>query len=100
MKFVPVSISRKVATQVFVGKRNAPTLLFGAGIVGIVGSTVLACRASLKLEGLVTEVQETLDKVNSLEHDKYTESDRNKDRITVYTRAAFDMTKLYGPSIV
>jgi hypothetical protein len=50
MKFVPDAIRRKVADQALLGRKHSPTILLGAGVVSMVGSTVLACRATLKLE--------------------------------------------------
>ena len=36
-------------------KRNAPTILMGAGVVGVVGSAVLACVATRKLDSILEE---------------------------------------------
>src|SRR4051812_31328569 len=57
MKFVPPAISRLVAGQVLNARKNSPQLLFGAGVVSMVGSTVLACRATLKLEDVLDHAE-------------------------------------------
>jgi hypothetical protein len=39
-------VTSKVARQILLGKKHSPTILFVAGSVGVVTSTVLACRAT------------------------------------------------------
>ena len=46
MKFIPIAVSRKIAQQGLLASENAPKVLFVGGVVGMVGSTVLACRAT------------------------------------------------------
>ncbi|MGG6498504.1 UNVERIFIED_CONTAM: DUF6353 family protein, partial [Bacteroidetes bacterium 56_B9] len=57
MKFVPDSIARSVVGLATRGQKHSPSLLFGAGVASMVGSTVLACRATLKLEEVVDKFQ-------------------------------------------
>jgi hypothetical protein len=65
----------------------------------MVGSTVLACRSTLKLEEVLERTQSDLNTANTLEHREYSEEDRQKDKTIIYTRAAVDIGKLYAPSI-
>jgi hypothetical protein len=58
MKVIPDSIARKVAAQGFLAQKNSPRILFVGGVVGMVGSTVLACRATLKLEEVLERHRE------------------------------------------
>jgi hypothetical protein len=53
MKLIPIAVTRTVSRQLLMTQKNAPTLLFGAGVVGMVGSTVLACRATLKMQDVI-----------------------------------------------
>ncbi len=80
--------------------KGSPKILFGVGVASMVGSTVLACRATLKLESLLEITQDNLEGIKNLEHPEYSEDDRQKDRVIVYTRTAVEFGKLYGPSIV
>jgi uncharacterized protein DUF6353 len=100
MNLFPKGVSRKFARQILVTQKHSPTLLFGAGVVGVVASTVLACRATLKLEELLCETQDALNTAKTLEHDKYSDDDRKKDIAYVYVRTAVKVTRLYGPSVV
>lgn len=103
MKFVPTAISRKVADQALLGKKHSPTILFGAGVVSMVGSTVLACRATLRLETVLDQTQSDLGAakgVRELHPDQYSERDRQKDVAIIYTRGVVGVAKLYAPSIL
>lgn len=78
----------------------APTVLFGAGVVGVVGSTVLACRATLKLEDLLDSARRDLDVAKTLEHDDYSDEDRKRDITLIYVRSAASVAKLYAPAVI
>jgi hypothetical protein len=74
--------------------------MFAAGVAGMVGSTVLACRSTLKLEEFLSDVQIDLNVAKEMEHEEYSDSDRQKDIAIIYTRSAVGLVKLYGPSIL
>lgn len=100
MKFVPNAATRTVAHQMLLAKKNSPGLLFGAGVVGMVGSTVLACRATLKLQTVLETAQHDLEIHRSLEHREYSDNDRQKDIAIVYTRSVVRVAKLYAPAVL
>lgn len=99
MKFIPAGITRQFGRVLLNSKRNAPTLYFVGGVVGVVGATVLACKATLKVEDVIDDHEEraALARVQqrSGDVDEYTRSMGQ-----VYVKTAFEMGKLYGPSIV
>lgn len=97
---IPTTISRTVARQVLLAQKNSPTLLFGAGIGGTIGSTVLACRATLKLHEVIDEIEQDTGIAKVLEHEDYSETDRKKDLTIIYVRGIGKIGKLYAPSIV
>jgi hypothetical protein len=120
MKLVPTAVSNKIAHQsLLVGKR-APTLLFVGGVAGMVGSTVLACRATLKMEEIVKKTKDDLASAKSLRmseradevqvgrhahlHEEitetYSEQDYRKDVTIIYSRAVVATVKQYGPAIL
>lgn len=100
MKMIPNAIARKVAQQGFLASKNSPTILFGAGVVGMVGSTVLACRATLRMSEVLENTQNDLQIARSMEHSEYSETDRKKDVAIIYTRGVGNITKLYAPSVL
>lgn len=103
MNLIPIAVSRKAAEVGLQASKNAPNLLFGAGIIGVIGSTVLACRATLKLDEVLTEAQHDLalaDEIRETSPEKYSEDDQQQDKIVVVTRCALNVVKLYGPAII
>ena len=100
MSFVPAAISKTVARNGLVLQTKSPGLLFGAGIVGVIGGTVLACRATLKMEEVLGEAKVKLDMAKGLEHDDYSERDRQKDITTIYVQTGVKVLRAYGPAII
>src|SRR3954471_24919698 len=100
MSFVPAAISKAVARNSLVLQAKSPGLLFGAGIVGAVGSTVLACRATLKMDTILEEAKDKLDTAHGLEHPDYSETDRKKDISTIYLQTGVKVVRAYGPAII
>lgn len=100
MKFIPSSLSNRAASHMLKLEKGSPKILFGVGVISMVGSTVLACRATLKLDEVLEQTQSNLHIANSLEHREYSEEDRQKDKTIIYARAAVDVAKLYAPAIV
>jgi Family of unknown function (DUF6353) len=100
MRFIPDKVAVKFARQALVLEKQSPGLLFGVGVVGVLGGTVLACRATLKLDQVLQEAQNDLNLAKSMQHEKYSEEDRSKDVAIIYTRTAVKVVKLYGPAII
>lgn len=99
MKFVPASLSRKVARQALVAKKNSPNLLFATGLVGSVATVVVACRATLKLEEVVEDTQSKLLQVEQLRSERYSEKDRKSDTQIVKVQGVVKIAKLYAPAV-
>jgi hypothetical protein len=100
MKLVPGAIANKVAQSSLLTHPSSPKVLFGVGIAGMVGSTVLACRATLKMDTVVEEAKAKLDLAKTLQHDDYSESDRSRDVTLIYFQTGVKIVKLYGPAII
>lgn len=99
MKFVPQRISRSIGRKVLVTKKNSPHIFFAAGVVGVVTTTVLACRATLKLEKMIDEIKLDVDSVSDMKPNS-TESNHDKDVMYVYGKGALKLGRLYAPSLV
>jgi hypothetical protein len=100
MSLVPAAIGKTVARNSLRIQAKSPGLLFGAGIVGVVGSTVLACRATLKMDEVLGEAKDKLDIARNLEHEDYSEADRKKDVSTIYIQTGVKVVRAYGPAII
>ena len=110
MKIIPTAISRKIAEQGFLARKNSPTILLGVGVASMVGSTVLACRATLKLEEVLDGVQkdkhmahtvkEKVDNGEVREDVTYTDEEMKKDISVIYIRGVAKVVRLYAPAVV
>lgn len=102
MKLVPTAVTMKMGRQMLRVNRSSPTLLFGVGVAGMVGSTVLACRATLKLSDTLYETKQDLAVANSIEHRKYEMAgeSKKKDITVIYVQSAFKVARLYAPAIL
>lgn len=106
MKFIPNTISRSFHRQMLIGRKHSPHILFGAGVIGVIGSTVLACRATLKLGDQLDHFKQDIDDINDRQlqligkDENYTDKDRKKDLAYVYVRDSAKIVKLYAPALV
>ena len=84
-------------------KKHSPEILVVTGVVGVVTSTVLACKATTKIDTILDEHNETMDKIRKQSTDDpevYSESDKKKDTVIVYSQTSFKFIKLYAPSAI
>jgi hypothetical protein len=106
MKFIPIKVSRTVARQILVAKKNSPAAMFGVGIAGVLTSTFLACRATLKLDPVLESMENDIGEVKDFslaDRAKLTdnpERQMRKDLIHAYLKGSYNVAKLYAPSII
>jgi hypothetical protein len=100
MKFVPEVIGKQIARNALHVQKASPELLLGLGIAGMVGSTILACRATLKVDTVLDEAKEKLDLAKTLQHDDYSEKDRSRDISLIYFQSGVRVVKLYAPAVL
>lgn len=102
------TLTRKFYRVGFKFKKHSPEILVGAGVVGVVASAVMACKATTKLDNVLAETKDTVDKIHDVtehpekipEGKEYTVEDSKKDLTIVYTQAGVKLVKLYGPAVV
>ena len=85
-------------------EKHSPEILMGVGVAGVITTTVMACRATMKLDDILVEAAETREKIkevaeNPAYEDKYTEEDAKKDLVINYTQTAAKVAKLYAPAV-
>lgn len=93
------SVTSKVGRRLLTAQQHSPTILFGVGVVGIIGTAALASRATLKLEGALVETQKDMARVQAATTPMYSEEDRKKDMALLYAKGAVSVAKLYAPAI-
>lgn len=102
------TVTRSLHRVGFKFKKHSPEILVGAGIVGVVGSAVMACKATTKLDEVLEEPKEKIEKIHELmenpdmvpEGKEYTEEDGKKDLTIMYTQSAVKVVKLYAPAVI
>lgn len=106
---LPRVLTLGVGRTILKFKKQSPHLFFAAGVAGSVASTVLACRATLKLSETIDEIQADVKSVKALEgninqgsfdDELYTKDDHEKDIIYVYAKAGLKIGKLYAPAAI
>ena len=101
------SMSRSLHNVGFKIKKHSPEILVVTGVIGIVTSTVMACKATMKVNDIVEETKETIDTIHdsvgkglhTSDGEEYTQEVANKDLAIVYTQTAVKFVKLYGPAV-
>lgn len=99
-------ISRKLNRVGFKLKKHSPEILVVSGVVGVVTSGIMACKATIKLSSILDETKETVEKIEEVAanpdmvSEEYTQEDAKKDKVIVYTQTGLKIAKLYGPSII
>lgn len=97
-----IKASRALHTAGLQLKKHSPEILMVAGIAGTIASTVMACKATSKVDEIIEEKnykEEQIDIVlNSDEYD-YTEEDKVKDLTIIYTQTGVKLLKVYAPAI-
>ena len=93
--------TRIIGRTSLVISKHAPTILTVAGTAGFIGTTVLASKATLKLEETVAEEASLLVKVHEAQEDgKLSDKDATHDKVVLYTRMATKLGKLYAPALI
>lgn len=103
MKFIPAGVTQKIGMEILTMKKHSPRIMFVAGIAGTIASTVLACRATMKLPAMLDEMQSDIDATKELKHSNQgvmTQVDRDRDVAYAYGINAYRVVKLYAPAIL
>jgi len=99
LKSISNAVTSRAGRQILKAQRHSPALLFGAGVVGIVGTVVLASRATLKLEKTLVETEMERARVQAATLPEYTEDDRKRDMTVLYVKNVIKVGKLYAPAV-
>lgn len=88
-------------------KKHSPEIMMTVGIVGTVASTIMACKATMKVDEILDNAKNTVDvihgTVEAAETDKtidYSVEDSKKDLTILYVQTGLKLAKLYAPSVV
>ena len=94
-------------------KKHSPEILVVTGVVGVVASAVLACKATTKASVVLEESRLEIDTINACLNDpetsekyknktgeEYTEDTHKKDLFIAYRNTGVQMVKLYAPAVI
>lgn len=107
-------VTRSLHKVEFKLKKHSPEILVVGGVVGVVASAVLACRATTKLHAVLDDTKEKIDtfhqgvedgKVQSEVNGKievvdYSEEDCTRDITITYVKTGVELIKLYAPAVL
>lgn len=102
---LPEKVSRTIGRTALQLRKQSPHIFFTAGVIGSVTSTVLACRATLKLNETLDAIKKDLENIDNIrvameDDPAYTEAQYRKDLAYVYMMGGIELGKLYGPSVI
>lgn len=100
------SVSYNAHRMGFKIKKASPEIMVVAGVVGVVTSTVMACKATTKVNDILEETRKQVDDVHNvldsdvITEEEYNNDDAKKDLAIIYTQTGVELIKLYAPSVL
>lgn len=108
-----MNLTRTIGKIKFGFKKHSPEILVVAGVVGTVTSAVMACKATTKVNDILEEKDDTLEKIHratekleagekleTKDGEAYTLDTVKKDTAAVYIQTGIKLVKLYAPSVI
>ena len=99
-KHIPKSVTNKVGRVSLRFAKKSPTLLFVGGIAGVLGGTVLACRATVKVGPVIDSFKAEIEDIRTADETTKATSDYKKDLGYIYGKNLLHIAKLYAPAVV
>jgi Family of unknown function (DUF6353) len=97
-------LTRTIGRAILKTKKNSPHIFFVVGLGGILTSTFLACRATLRLEQTVDDIRDQFSKIENLKiaaekgGSSYQQDEYVRDLTKAYLFGISKIIKLYGPA--
>ena len=83
-------------------QKHSPELFLVGGIAAGIAGTVMACRATLKVDEVLTDAKDDICRITDKAAEnlpEYTEEDKAKDMMTVKVQTGLKVAKLYLPAV-
>lgn len=100
-KNVMEKVGTKAAPHILKVKKYSPQILFVAGVVTFVGTTVEVYRATTKAEAVLDELEASKQRIKDvvmIDDVDYTEADFRKDMFLVHAQAVMKIGRVYLPA--
>ena len=106
-----MSFKKFIANAIKVLDDKSPEILLGGAIVSFGATVFFACKATTKVEEIISEHEERIGEVNKLiakkvsddpeyRDDDYTEKDAKRDKFIITTQTGVKLLKDYAPAII
>jgi len=96
LQLIKNAVTSGTARQVLLVKKNSPALLFGAGVVGLGTTVVLACKATLQLESVSDGAEKKRVQIDS---GSASYKLAMKDTHILRIQTTLQIAKLYAPAV-
>lgn len=111
IKYVPKGITKKVSLTALRAGKHSPSIMFGVGVVGVVGTAVLSARATMRLETVINSiedkkfaVEQRVENVDFGQLDEKQQKQLDKavrhDTAVITGQGALQIAKLYAPAVI
>lgn len=101
------NVNRALNKAKFNVQKHSPEILIVTGVIGVVASAVMACKATTKVgkvagehEKQINEVHEASEKGVTKAGESYSEEDAKKDLTIIYAQTSLKYVKLYAPAVI
>lgn len=94
------AVTSKVGRQLLLAQKHSPVIMFSAGVVGVVATAILASRATLKIDEILEEHDDALEKIDRYEGSDYSDEERQRDKVVVYFRTGAKFARVYAPALL
>lgn len=86
-------------------RKYSPEILVVGGVIGVVASAVMACKATTKISAIMEKTTVEIDAIhdcmeNETLAEDYSQEDGKKDLAVVYIQTGVKLAKLYAPAVV
>ena len=100
---IVAALSRGMYRAGLKAQKHLPEILTVAGIIGGGASTIMACKATMKIDEVLAKPKENIDKINNYIEEngyseEYTEKDARNDIAKAQIQAGYELVKLYAPA--
>ena len=85
-------------------KKHSPEILAAVGIAGVVVSTVMACKATTKVDAVLEKSKNDIDKIHNVMNnaalaEEYSQEDGRRDLAIAYAQTGVKLAKIYAPVV-
>lgn len=101
---IKTTVTKTYHTTKFKTKKHSPEIFMIFGICGVVGSTVMACKATMKLDETLKEKRDRIQEIHDFVDkngysEEYTEKDMRQELTVTYVKGGLEIAKLYAPAV-